>query len=63
MNMSDHIDRILTRGNRFFCNYALENDVDEIVIALDDRRQGLPTDELLNCRMTGINVIDMLDFF
>ena len=55
-------DRILSLGTDF-CNYALDNDVDEIVIALDDRRQGLPTDELLNCRMTGINVTDMLDFF
>ena len=33
-------------------------------MALDDRRQGtIPTDELLNCRMSGIDVSDMLDFF
>lgn len=55
-------ENILSLGTNF-CNYALENDIDEIVIALDDRRQGLPTDELLNCRMSGIDVIDMLDFF
>lgn len=54
--------RILTLGDEF-CDFALENDIDEIVIALDDRRQGLPTDELLNCRMSGIDVTDMLDFF
>ena len=45
-----------------FCDFALENDIDEIVIALDDRRQALPTDELLNCRMSGMDVIDMLNF-
>jgi len=55
-------EHILDLGNNF-CNYALENNIDEIVIALDDRRQGLPVDELLDCRMSGINVTDMLDFF
>ncbi len=46
------------------CRYALEHDVDEIVIAVDDRRQGaVPTDELLNCRMSGMDVTDILDFF
>lgn len=47
-----------------FCAYAIENDVDEIVVALDDRRRGaVPTNELLNCRMSGLDVIDVLDFF
>ena len=56
-------DRIVTSGQRF-CRYALDNRIDEIVVALDDRRQGtVPTDELLNCRMSGIEVTDMLDFF
>ena len=56
-------DRVISVGNKF-CNYALLHGVDEIVVALDDRRQGMiPTDELLNCRMSGIDVSDMLDFF
>lgn len=47
-----------------FCAYAIEHDVDEIVVALDDRRSGaIPTNELLNCRMSGLDVIDILDFF
>ncbi len=45
------------------CAYALINRIDEIVIALDDRRLTLPLDDLLDCRMSGINVIDMQDFF
>ncbi|RMG34885.1 MAG: TIGR03013 family PEP-CTERM/XrtA system glycosyltransferase [Gammaproteobacteria bacterium] len=46
------------------CSYALKHDVDEIVVALDDRRQGaVPTSELLNCRMSGIDVTHLLDFF
>ena len=52
---------ISTQDN--FCVYALANDIDEIVIALDDRRQGLPTEELMNCRMSGVDVTDILDFF
>lgn len=47
-----------------FCSYAIKHDVDEIVIALDDRRRGaIPTKELLNCRLSGLDVVDVLDFF
>ena len=46
-----------------FCPFALKNRVDEIVIALDDRRQKLPLEELLDCRMSGVEVIDAIDFF
>ncbi len=45
------------------CAYAIANDIDEIVLALDDRRQSLPTDDLLNCRMSGLDITDSLDFF
>lgn len=45
------------------CEYALNNQVDEIVIALDDRRQGLPVTDLLDCRMSGIAISEDLDFF
>lgn len=45
------------------CEYALDHQVDEVVIALDDRRQGLPVNDLLDCRMSGIDVTDDLDFF
>jgi len=54
--------RIL-KFDKSLCDYALSNDIDEIVLALDDRRQSLPTDDLLNCRMSGIDITDTLDFF
>ena len=54
--------RIL-KFDQSLCAYALANDIDEIVLALDDRRQSLPTDDLLNCRMSGIDITDTLDFF
>lgn len=44
-------------------DYALDNDVDEIVVALDDKKTSLPEQTLLDCRMKGIAVIDVLDFF
>lgn len=34
----------------------------EVVVALDDQRKGFPVEELLNCRMRGINVIDIVTF-
>ena len=55
-------DRIINAGETF-CNFSLAADVDEIVIAVDDRRQKLPIDELLDCRMSGIEVTDAIDFF
>jgi len=54
-------DKILDVKN--VCEYSLANNVDEIVMALDDRRHGIPTEELLDCRMSGMSVTEDLDFF
>ena len=44
--------------------YAEEKDIDEIVLAVDDRRQGgLPAKDLLDCKMSGIDILDMVSFF
>jgi sugar transferase (PEP-CTERM system associated) len=44
--------------------YAEEKDLDEIVLAVDDRRQGgLPAVDLLDCKMSGIDILDMVSFF
>ncbi len=41
-----------------------ELDIDEIVIAVDDRRSaGFPTHELIDCKMSGVNVLDLVTFF
>ena len=34
----------------------------EVVVAIDDRRRQFPVDDLLNCRLRGINVIDIVSF-
>jgi sugar transferase (PEP-CTERM system associated) len=42
---------------------AIETHADEIVLAIKDRRGKLPIDELLECRMSGIQVLDQQSFF
>jgi len=42
--------------------FSAEADVDEVVVALDDRRCGLPVQQLLECRMAGLPVTDVLTF-
>jgi sugar transferase (PEP-CTERM system associated) len=37
-------------------------DVDEVVVAMDDRRRGFPILELLECRLAGIDVTELLTF-
>src|SRR5690606_11481270 len=44
-------------------DYALSQDVDEIVVAVDDRRKHLPLHELLECKMEGIDVVDAVTFY
>lgn len=44
-------------------NFAVQNQIDEIIIAPDDRRRKLPLDGLIDCRMSGISITDLLDFF
>jgi len=42
---------------------AEEYNVDEIVIALDDKRRMMPVDELLDCKMSGMTIMDMMAFY
>ncbi len=42
---------------------AIRMAVDEIVVAVDDRRKGLPVNELLDCKMRGVEILDLLTFF
>jgi sugar transferase (PEP-CTERM system associated) len=43
--------------------YCFVNEVDEIVLAIDERRKNYPIDELLDCKMSGIDIVDMATFF
>ncbi len=37
-------------------------EIDEIVVAMDDKRQGFPIRELLQCKFAGVDVVDILGF-
>ncbi len=54
-------DVIRTNGQTI-TDIAVEKGADEIVIAMDDRRGNLPVRELLDARLAGIDVIDLLEF-
>ncbi|MDH5190534.1 MAG: TIGR03013 family PEP-CTERM/XrtA system glycosyltransferase [Gammaproteobacteria bacterium] len=43
--------------------FCKQHQIDEIVIAVDDRRKGFPVEEILDCKMSGIQVVDKLTFF
>lgn len=55
-------DRLL-RMPAGLSHFAMQADVDEIVVAPDDRRDGLAVDEILDCKMAGHDVVDLLTFF
>ncbi|MGR8919092.1 MAG: TIGR03013 family XrtA/PEP-CTERM system glycosyltransferase, partial [Gammaproteobacteria bacterium] len=38
-------------------------EVEEIVVATDDRRKGLPVDDILDCKMHGIRILESAEFF
>jgi sugar transferase (PEP-CTERM system associated) len=44
-------------------DYIEKNDIDEIVLAVEDRRKGIPMHELLDCKMRGVDILDVVTFF
>ena len=53
---------VLRTNEKSITDIAIEKGADEIVIAMDDRRGNLPVRELLDARLEGIDVIDLLEF-
>jgi len=43
--------------------FIKQNKIDEVVVAVGDRRRDLPMSELLDCRLNGTEVVDVLGFF
>ena len=54
-------DRLLPRPGDLL-RWARDNQIHEIVVAMDDRRRGFPVLELLDCRMAGIDVLELPTF-
>ena len=42
--------------------FVVENEINEVVIAADQRRGTLPIEVLFDCRMHGVQISDLLDF-
>lgn len=55
--------RSLRKLDKPLTKFVNTHDIDEIIVAIDDRRQTLPTGELLECKMMGVDVVDIAAFF
>ncbi len=43
-------------------DYCFAHEIDEVVVAMDERRRSLPMRELIDCRLAGIDVTDVATF-
>jgi len=43
--------------------YVKDNNIEEVIVALDDKRKKLPIRALLNCKVYGINILELTTFF
>ena len=53
---------VLRTDGKSIADIAIEKGAEEIVVAMDERRGNLPIRELLDARLKGIDVIDLLEF-
>ena len=56
-------DALLVHTNAGLSELAQSLRIDEVVVALDERRGGLPMDEMLSCAQRGISICDLSTFF
>ena len=49
-------------ANKPLLEYCRENQVSEIVIAVQERRGMMPIDDLLDCKLSGISIYDFMTF-
>ena len=60
-------DRIVQFNSSLF-DFVVENGIEEVVVAVDERRrtdnraEGFPLEELLDCKLSGIEIVDVLSF-
>jgi sugar transferase (PEP-CTERM system associated) len=53
---------LVIEANARLAELCKKYDVDEVVVAMDDRRRNFPILELLECRLAGIDVSELLTF-
>jgi sugar transferase (PEP-CTERM system associated) len=54
-------DRLLRRPDDLY-RWAIDAEVDEIVVAMDDRRRAFPMHEFLECRLAGVDICELPTF-
>ncbi|HUN73013.1 MAG TPA: TIGR03013 family XrtA/PEP-CTERM system glycosyltransferase [Steroidobacteraceae bacterium] len=54
-------DRVIKSGGELL-DFCKRFQADEVVVAMDDRRRAFPMRELLDCRLAGIDVCELLTF-
>lgn len=54
--------KILTPKTSLY-DFAEKERIDEILLAIDDRRKNLPLKEILECKISGVQVTDLVTFF
>lgn len=54
--------KIVTLEQPLF-EYVRQHNIHQVVVALDNPREHIPEEELMRCRMSGVSVLDILDFF
>jgi sugar transferase (PEP-CTERM system associated) len=47
---------------RSLLDICREQEVDEIVVAMDDRRRQFPMEQLLECRLDGVEIVELVSF-
>lgn len=55
-------DQVLNIDALAIAKYVFDNDIDEIVLAIEDRRKTYPAEELLKCKLSGVKIIDPVSF-
>ncbi len=55
--------KYLIDPNDDLASYCDEYDIDEIVVAISDRRKKLPVNQLLDCKLSSINIMDFVSFW
>ncbi len=56
-------DEKILRVDSSLLDLARRYAVDEIVVALDDRRKGIPIDAILQCKMHGLKILEAPEFY
>jgi sugar transferase (PEP-CTERM system associated) len=54
---------LLLSPDRPLADLLIERSIDEVVVAADDRRDKLPVDDLVDCKLSGFEVLDLPSFF